>query len=104
MLASTEGFALTHKSHQGGSGIECRSAHFLARGFLTSPASTCRDKKPPWRAGNYNAGADKPSEELLKLVSFFSDACLNGVGMLNAFEGNLKGSLHGKPRGAVRPQ
>ena len=38
--------------------------------------------------------------KLLKLVSFFSDACLNGAGMLNA----LKGHLHGKPRGASRPQ
>ncbi len=56
------------------------------------------------RPGNYDARADKPSEELLKLVSFFSDACLNGVGMLNAFEGNLKGHLHRKPRGASRPQ
>jgi hypothetical protein len=55
------------------------------------------------RPGNYDRRADKPSEELLKLVSFFSDACLNGVGMLNASEGNLKGHMHGKPRGASRP-
>jgi hypothetical protein len=52
------------------------------------------------RAGNDNLTADDPAEKLLKLGSFFPDTRLDDIGMLNAFEGDLKGDLHRKPHRA----
>ena len=50
------------------------------------------------RAGNDNLTADDSAEKLLKLGSFLPDARLDNIGMLNAFEGDLKWGLHRKPR------
>jgi hypothetical protein len=46
------------------------------------------------RAANHHPAADDPAKELLKLGSFLPDTRLDNIGMLNAFEGDLKGNLH----------
>lgn len=46
---------------------------------------------------NHHPAANDPAKELFKLGSFLPDACLDNIGMLNAFEGDLKGDLHRKP-------
>jgi hypothetical protein len=50
------------------------------------------------RAGNHDPGADNPAEEFLKLAGFLSNARLDNIGMVNAFESDLKWDLHRKPR------
>ena len=41
------------------------------------------------RPGNDDARADDAVGKLLELFNFFSDACFDGVGMLNAIECDL---------------
>ena len=46
----------------------------------------------------HDTAAYDPAEKLFELFSLLSDTCLDSIGMLNAFEGDLKWSLHREPR------
>jgi hypothetical protein len=48
-------------------------------------------------AANHHPAAYYPTKKLLKLGSFLPDTRLYNIGMLNAFERDLKGDLHHKP-------
>jgi hypothetical protein len=48
-------------------------------------------------AANHHPTAYDSAKKLLKLGSFLPDTRLDNIGMLNAFEGDLKRDLHHKP-------